>query len=88
MQLITLNLYDLIHMHAQHRTDTQKGAYYALKDQIEPAFFYLLLNYTQGNKSRAARIAGIDIGTLSRKLQQYCIQVNKQVVTQLAQGDV
>lgn len=88
MKLITLNLHDLIHIHAQQHPTQKKGAYYALKDQIEPAFFYHLLDYTQGNKSRAARIAGIDIGTLSRKLQRYCIQINKHIVTQVAQGDV
>jgi DNA-binding protein Fis len=88
MKLISLNLHNLIHTHAQLDFTPKKGAYNALKAQIEPAFFYHLLEYTQGNKSRAAKIAGIDIGTLSRKLKYYCIQINKHIVTQVAQGDV
>ncbi len=70
----------LIHTQSQQ---PQSNAYQTLKQHFEPAFFTALLKHTQGNKSAAARLAGMDTGTLARKLQHYCIRVEKKVVTSL-----
>jgi DNA-binding protein Fis len=85
---IQINLQDLIHTHAAALPHSTGHAYQALKNQIEPQFFYQLLKYTHGNKTQAANIAGIDIGTLARKLKQYCIEVNKQIVSRLSGSEV
>lgn len=57
----------------------QSGAYQRLLALIEPAFLHCLLEFTHANKSQAARIAGINISTLDRKLKQYNILINKQI---------
>ena len=56
-----------------------KGAYQRLLVQIEPAFLHCLLEFTHSNKSHAARVAGINISTLDRKLHRYGIVVNKTI---------
>ena len=55
------------------------GAYQRLLAQIEPAFLHCLLEFTHSNKSHAARLAGINISTLERKLNLYGIVVHKIV---------
>jgi DNA-binding protein Fis len=77
---ICIDILQLIHTESQQ---PQPHAYESLKQHFEPAFFTALLKYTQGNKSAAARLAGMDSGTLARKLQYYGIRVEKKVVTRL-----
>ena len=40
-------------------------------DSIEKAYIFFVLNQTDGNKSQAAKILGIDASTLYRKLERY-----------------
>ena len=40
-------------------------------DSIEKAYIFFVLNQTDGNKSKAAKILGIDASTLYRKLERY-----------------
>lgn len=40
-------------------------------DSIEKAYIYFVLNQTEGNKSKAAKILGIDTSTLYRKMERY-----------------
>ena len=75
---LCIDLLQLLNTQSQQPT---QAAYLALKQQTESAFFIALLQYTQGNKSAAARLAGIDTGTLTRKLQLYCIRVEKKVMS-------
>jgi len=39
--------------------------------EIEPPLFAAVLDYTQGNQTRAAEILGINRTTLRKKLRQY-----------------
>jgi len=85
---IQIDLHALIISSEQLRNDANKdankdaafkGAYSHLLAQIEPAFLQSLLAFTHNNKSRAARVAGINISTLERKLNRYNMVVNKVV---------
>lgn len=60
-------------------SEGQSGAYQRLLALIEPAFLQYLLAFTQANKAHAARIAGINISTLDRKLKRYHLVINKQI---------
>lgn len=55
------------------------GAHSFLLAQIEPPFFEQLLKHTNSNQSRAARIAGLHRGTLTARLKQYRLVINKEV---------
>lgn len=55
----------------------KEAAYQDLLNEVEPIFLEELLKYTKGNKTWAARIAGMDRSTLGRKLKQHDIQVVK-----------
>lgn len=46
-------------------------------ESIEKAYIYWVLNQTGGNKSKAARILGIDNSTLYRKIARYGLDVGK-----------
>ena len=79
MQL-QIDLHALLHdSNSQTRefSTPHQGAYQRLLMQIEPAFLHCLLEFTHSNKSHAARVAGINISTLERKLNRYGIVVNK-----------
>jgi len=39
--------------------------------EVEPPLLRIVLEYTNGNQSRAAEILGLDRGTLRKKLRQY-----------------
>jgi Fis family transcriptional regulator len=41
--------------------------------EVEPPLFQTVLDYTQGNQSRAAEILGMTRATLRKKLKQYDI---------------
>ena len=59
--------------------DGQSGAYQRLLALIEPAFLQYLLEFTQANKAKAARIAGMNTSTLERKLKRYSMVIHKQI---------
>lgn len=39
--------------------------------EVEPPLLRTVLEYTEGNQSRAAELLGLDRGTLRKKLRQY-----------------
>lgn len=47
--------------------------YQLVLKQVEPALLEVVMNYSEGKVSRAAKILGIDRGTLSKKLDRYDI---------------
>ena len=59
----------------------QNKAYQAVMAEIMPIFLKELLRYTSGNKTHASRVSGLDKGTIQRKLDQYGIAVEKQIIT-------
>ena len=63
-----------------------REAYQELKNQVEPKFFVELLAHTQGNKAHAARIAGLDRGTLGIKLKQHDIDIKSLVTSKQVQA--
>lgn len=75
--IVTLDLSSLIQ--TQHHSSPQQGAYHALFQHIVPPFFKLLLEQTNGNKSTAARIAGLNRSTLNRKISHYQICLETKV---------
>ena len=70
MKRVLINITDLVR---------NQCAYSALIQQVEPVFLIELLRHTGGNKSEAARIAGIHRDTLTRKLKQHGIKIELQV---------
>lgn len=54
-----------------------KKPYRAMLASVEPEFLKELMRYAKGNKSKAAKHAGIDRSTLRRKLDYYGIEVKK-----------
>ncbi len=53
------------------------GALYDLViGEVEKPLFRAVLNYTDGNQSRAAEILGINRGTLRKKLRDYRLATN------------
>ncbi len=75
---ITLDLQQLLlQSHPQH--SPQYGAYQSLLSYVIPPFIKLLLEHTHGNKSAAARLAGISRATLDRRIKHYNIILEKTV---------
>lgn len=70
MKQLTINITDLV--------GYQYGYHHLLK-QIEPVYFLELMSHTKGNKSQAAKIAGIHRATLCAKLKRYDITVEQSV---------
>ena len=70
----------VVQVNLQHLIQNNHGrAYRALQNQVESAFFAMLMAISQGNKTQAARIAGLDTGTLNRYLERYTISITKRV---------
>ena len=74
---VTLDLKAIIHAHSN--PPRHRGAYHALLQHIIPSFLKLLLEHTDGNKSAAARIAGLNRSTLNRKIQHYNMRLETKV---------
>ena len=70
---VTINISEIV------ATPNQDRAYQSIKDKFEPALLHELLAFTDSNKSQSARIAGLNISTLNRKLQQHGITIKKSV---------
>jgi DNA-binding protein Fis len=64
----------------------QCNAYQEIKERFEPDFLKQLLAYTDNNKSHASRVAGFNLSTLNRKLQQYGLSVTPQLKTKSSDG--
>lgn len=47
--------------------------YKMVLQEIEPPLLRTVLNYTDGNQTRAAEILGLDRSTLRKKLKQYAL---------------
>ncbi|MBD3609135.1 MAG: DNA-binding transcriptional regulator Fis [Gammaproteobacteria bacterium] len=47
--------------------------YQLVLGEVEPPLLRAVLNYTQGNQSKAAEVLGINRGTLRKKLKEYGI---------------
>ena len=82
---ITLDLSQLIQADSNYYP--AKGAYQRLLNKVVPPFIKTLLEHTQGNKSAAARIAGIDRATLNNKIKYYDIAI-EQHINLATKGDV
>jgi len=74
---VTLDLHSLIQ--SNPNPPRHRGAYHALLQHIVPSFLKLLLEHTHGNKSAAARIAGLNRSTLDRKISHYQIRLETKV---------
>jgi DNA-binding protein Fis len=70
--ILHINVQKIIH-------DNRSQAYRALQDQVERPFFTALMSMSQGNKTQAARIAGLDTGTLNRYLARHDIIIAKSI---------
>ena len=70
---VTLNITEIV------TTPDQDKAYQSIKDQFEPTLLRELLAFTDNNKRHSARIAGLHVSTLERKLKQHGITIQKQV---------
>ena len=75
---MTLNINEIITATDQ-QGNQQSNAYQAIKDQFEPVLLRELLAYTDNNKTHSARIAGLHLSTLNRKLRQHGLVIKKQV---------
>lgn len=49
--------------------------YQMVMGEVEPAMLQTVLNFTQGNQTRAAEILGINRTTLRKKLRQYGLEL-------------
>ena len=76
MKIISINISEIIKPKTSTE-GTRKKPYQVLLDSIEPAFIKELLRHTLGNKSQAAKHAGLDRGTLDRKIKKHGIIVEK-----------
>ncbi len=72
-KILNINITAIVQAKDSHGGEVN-NAYQQLKNSVEPAFLTELLAYTNGNKTHAARIAGIDRGTLAIKLKQHGIK--------------
>jgi DNA-binding protein Fis len=70
MRQLTINITDLVNYQYGYRE---------LLKQVEPVYICELLRHTKGNKSRAARIAGISRGNFIKKMRHYNITVVLQI---------
>jgi len=70
---ITINITEIV------TAPDQDQAYQTIKDQFEPALLRELLKFTDNNKTHSARIAGLHVSTLERKLEQHGLSIQKSV---------
>ena len=61
-----LNNY-FVHLDGQTATDI----YQMVLAEVELPLFTSIMNYTQGNQTKAAKLLGLNRGTLRKKLQHY-----------------
>lgn len=47
--------------------------YDLVRREVEPPLLEIVMQFTDGNQTRAAEILGINRGTLRKKLRQYCL---------------
>lgn len=56
---------------ANLKGEEPKNVYDFFLDEVEEPLFSIVMKYTQGNQSEAARILGISRGTLRAKLKKF-----------------
>ena len=76
---ITFDLSQLIQTEFPPQANLRHGAYHRLLSKIIPPFIKVLLEQTQGNKSAAARIAGLNRATLDTYIKRYHIVIEQKV---------
>ena len=80
-----VNISKIIHPKGEGNQEPNE-AYQDLKNEVEPSFFSELLKHTHGNKAHAARIAGLDRGTLGVKLKQHGIEIKSLIASKQVQA--
>ena len=78
---IQLNISEII-KGADAEDKAPQRVYWLMMAQIMPVFLRELLKHVSGNKMQASRLAGLDRGTLDRRLKQYGVSVKKQVISE------
>lgn len=63
----------VIHFLNDHTQSEPSNIYDQVIQEVEKSLFVRILNYVSGNQTRAARIMGINRGTLRKKLKKYGI---------------
>ncbi len=82
---ITLDFQPILYPHPRHLSPSdplRQGAYQRLLAVVIPPFLQALLLASAGNKAHAARLAGFNRSTLDRKLKQYDLVLQKQLMQQ------
>ena len=52
---------------------TVEDLYELVSTEVEAPFFDVVMQYSRGNQTKAAKIMGINRGTLRKKLKKYCL---------------
>ncbi len=77
---IQLNISEII-KGSDTKGKTPKRVYWIMMALIMPHFLRELLKQVSGNKTQAAQLAGLDRGTLDRRLKQYGVSVEKRITS-------
>lgn len=62
------------YFNALNGSEPPSGLYRLVLEQVEKPLLTSVLEYSQGNQSRAAQVLGINRGTLRKKLKQYNLE--------------
>ena len=73
-KLLIVHTIDALDNYFDNLNGQKPGDLYSLVlGQVEEPLFKVVMNYTNGNQSRASQILGINRGTLRKKLKTYSI---------------
>lgn len=73
-KLLKVHTQDALDNYFDNLNGQKPGDLYSLVlGQVEEPLFKVVMNYTNGNQSRASQILGINRGTLRKKLKTYSI---------------
>ena len=73
-KLLKVHTKDALDNYFDNLNGQKPGDLYSLVlGQVEEPLFKVVMNYTNGNQSRASQILGINRGTLRKKLKTYSI---------------
>ena len=73
-KLLKVHTEDALDNYFDNLNGQKPGDLYSLVlGQVEEPLFKVVMNYTNGNQSRASQILGINRGTLRKKLKTYSI---------------
>lgn len=68
---ISTNVIQFLHNHT--REDEPSDIYEQVIQEVEKSLFVRVMRYVSGNQTRAAKIMGLNRGTLRKKLRKYGI---------------